>query len=73
MGSRVTVFLDDTPHALVVGSRVRDLLAGCDVATRLAIAAGTLLVVDRHGNEVGSDGDLREGQRLYLRPPTMER
>jgi len=68
--TRLRVWLDDRPHELVPGSRVVDLLQGLPEATRAALAAGTLLLVDARGNEVGSHGDLVPEQRLRLVPAT---
>jgi hypothetical protein len=54
---RIRVWLDDQPFELVPGATVADLLA---------VAGVQGVVRDRHGNEVGSQGDLVPEQRLHL-------
>jgi hypothetical protein len=65
---RVRVYLDDEPYELVPGSRVVDLVACLPAARRAAYEAGELRLVDPHGHEVGSHGDLVPEQRLRLIP-----
>lgn len=66
MSLRIRVYLDDQPYELVPGARVIDLLALLPADRREAHATGKLILVDPHGHEVGSHGDLVPGQRLRL-------
>lgn len=67
MSPRIRVWLDDRPFELVVGSRIRDLIDLLPVEVREAIASGAAWLEDEGGNEVGSAGDLWDGQRLAVR------
>lgn len=63
----VTIWVDDVPTKAWAGVRVRDMLSRLDPEKRADVEAGRADFVDRYGNELGLDGDLNDGQHLYVR------
>jgi hypothetical protein len=58
------VYVDDTPVQVWPGTTVKHALIG---GGRLEEIEGGKKVYDEWGNEVGLDGALEEGAKLYLR------
>jgi hypothetical protein len=63
------VWLNNQPLSLIPGMTVRHALIQAD---RLGeVEQGVCVVVDEWDNEVGLDGAVKEGCRLYLKPTLM--
>jgi hypothetical protein len=60
----VNVFVNDTPVALAPGMTVRHALTG---AGMMNMPGSAWRVYDEWGNELGLDGALSEGARIYVR------
>jgi hypothetical protein len=61
---RITVYVNDEPHRVFLGLRVRHAIghqAAWDVERRQA------LVEDREGNQLDLDRALYNGQRMYVK------
>ncbi len=60
----MTVYINDKPVILLPGMTVKHALAGAGLLK--AVEAGHK-AYDEWGNEVGLDGALAEGMRIYLK------
>ncbi|MDQ7786597.1 MAG: hypothetical protein RDU01_03235 [Thermodesulfovibrionales bacterium] len=60
----MNVFVNDTPVVLAPGMTVRHALTGAGV---MNVTGSLWRVYDEWGNELGLDGALSEGARIYVR------
>jgi hypothetical protein len=69
MKEQITVFVDGRPVRIYRGMQVKHALIACDYALYTAADSGKVLVVDENGHKLGLAGALREGSKIFLRPP----
>ena len=69
MNTSITVFVNNQPVNIYRGMQVKHALIACNDALYKAAAAGEVLVVDTHGFEVGLEGALQEGSRIFTKSP----
>lgn len=63
----LTVFVNNQPVKIYRGMQVKHALIALDYTLYKAAAAGELMVVDRHGFQVGLEGALQDGSRIFTR------
>jgi hypothetical protein len=66
LAARIHVTFEGTRHELMAGSEISDMIQLQSPAIQAALLTGGAIIVDSHGNEVGSGGGLWEGQDLHL-------
>ena len=64
---RITVYVDGRPVQLCRGMTVRHALMSVDQQICKAVEEGRSAVTDANGFEVGLDGALADGSRIYLK------
>jgi hypothetical protein len=67
MNAPITVFVNDLPVKIYRGMQVKHALIAFNQALYQAAVAGELKVEDSHGFQVGLEGALREGSRIFTR------
>ena len=63
----MTVFINDSKIEIFRGALVMDAVRCYSMRSSKRVVSGALLIVDRFGNKTGADGELTEGQKLYLK------
>lgn len=67
MSERITVFVNDHPIKIYRGMLVKHALLACDHALYRTAAAGEVRVEDQHGFQVGLEGALQDGSRIFTK------
>jgi hypothetical protein len=67
MNEIIVVFVDDQPVKLYRGMQVKHALIALNQAHYEAAMAGELRIEDGHGFQVGLEGALQEGSRIFTR------
>ena len=67
MKDQMTVYVNDRPVNIFRGMKVKHALISFDQALYEAAEQGDVVIEDSRGFEVGLDGSLREGSRLFTR------
>ncbi len=67
MKEKITVYINDRPIEIYHGMTVQHALIAADQALYQAGREGRLHIVDPDGFELGLDGALSEGSRIYTR------
>lgn len=67
MNTPITVFVNDQPVKIFEGMQVKHALIACNEALYRGAVAGDLQVIDRHGFQVGLEGALHEGSRIFTK------
>jgi len=63
----MNVFINDHRIAIFRGALVKDAVRGYSIRSSKQFEAGSLMIVDRYGNKTEADGELTDGQKLYLK------
>jgi len=63
----MNVFINNHKIEIFRGALVMDAVRCYSMRSSKRVESGVLLIVDRYGNKTGADGDLTEGQKLYLK------
>ncbi len=64
---KMTVYVNDREVTLHRGMKVKHALIACDQSLYEAAEAGDLAVRDASGFNVGLEGSLRDGSKIYTR------
>jgi hypothetical protein len=67
MNTPLTVFVNDQPVRIYRGMQVKHALIAFNQALYQAAVAGELRIEDSHGFQVGLEGALQEGSRIFTR------
>jgi hypothetical protein len=67
MNEIIMVFVNDQPVKIYRGMQVKHALIALNQALYPAAVAGELHVEDSHGFQVGLEGTLQEGSRIFTR------
>jgi hypothetical protein len=67
MKDQITVYVNDRPVNIYRGMKVKHALISFDQTLYEAAEKGDIVIQDSHGFEVGLDGSLREGSKLFAR------
>ncbi len=67
MNEIIMVFVDNQPVKIYRGMQVKHALIAFDQALYQAAEAGELRIEDSHGFQVGLEGALQEGSRIFTR------
>jgi len=67
MSEQITVFVNEEAVRIHRGMKVKHALIACGGSLYEAVEAGEAFVVDQRGFQVGLDGSLQEGSRIYTR------
>ncbi len=65
---KMTVYVNDNEITLHRGMKVKHALIACDQSLYEAAEAGDIVVRDASGFNVGLEGSLRDGSKIYTRP-----
>ena len=68
MPDQMSVFVNDTEVKIFRGMTVKHALISLDTALARAVEAGESIAVDHRGFQLGLDGSLSEGARIFTRP-----
>jgi hypothetical protein len=68
MSETIVVYVNDKPVEIYRGMKVKHALISCGNELYKAAAAGDLSVRDESGFEVGLNGSLSPGARIYILP-----
>lgn len=66
-GEKITVHVDGKPVELYRGMTVRHVLVSVDQGLCHAVEEGRISIRDANGFEVGLDGALEDGSRIFLK------
>lgn len=69
MNEQITVFVNEEAVRIHRGMKVKHALIACDQSLYDAAEAGRLAVRDAGGFNVGLEGSLRDGAKLYTGKP----
>ncbi|MCX6245283.1 MAG: hypothetical protein NTU98_11330 [Bacteroidetes bacterium] len=61
------VFINNHKVEIFLGAVVKDAVRCYSTHSSKRVESGALLIVDRYGNKTVADGELTEGQKLYLK------
>ena len=61
------IFINDREIIIFRGAMVRDAVRRYSRRSSKQVEAGFLMIVDRYGNKTETDGELTDGQKLYLK------
>jgi hypothetical protein len=67
MNEIILVFVDNQPVKIYRGMQVKHALIAFDQALHQAATAGELRIEDSRGFQVGLEGALQEGSRIFTR------
>ncbi len=67
MKDQITVYVNDRPVSIYRGMKVKHALISFDQTLYEAAEQGDIVIEDSRGFEVGLDGPLREGSKLFTR------
>lgn len=65
MSDTITVYVDDQPVEIYRGMKVKHALISCGNDLYAAVLSGDISIRDASGFEVGLDGTLFPGSRIY--------
>jgi hypothetical protein len=61
------IFINDREIIVFRGAMVKDAVRSYSMRSSKQLEAGILLIVDKYGNKTEADGELTDGQKLYLK------
>jgi hypothetical protein len=67
MKDQITVYVNDRPVSIYRGMKVKHALISFDQALYEAAEKGNIVIQDSRGFEVGLDGSLRDGSKIFTR------
>jgi len=67
MKDQITVYINDRPVTIYRGMKVKHALISFDQTLYEAAKQGNVVIEDSRGFEVGLEGSLREGSKLFTR------
>jgi hypothetical protein len=67
MKDQITIYINDRPVTIYRGMKVKHALISFDQAIYEAVELGNVVIEDSRGFEVGLEGSLREGSKLFTR------
>jgi hypothetical protein len=68
----VKIFINDREIILFRGAIVKDAVRSYSMRSAKQLEAGLLMIVDRYGNKTETEGELTDGQKLYLKKVNHE-
>ncbi|MBN2515432.1 MAG: hypothetical protein JXC33_05295 [Deltaproteobacteria bacterium] len=68
MARQIFVYVNDEPVTVYEGMHVKHALISCDISLYEAAKNEEIIIEDKNGFEIGLDGALNEGERIYTRP-----
>ena len=72
MNMTLTVFVNDQPVTIYRGMQVKHALIALNESLYQAAVAGELQIEDHHGFQVGLEGALQEGSRIFTKAKPEE-
>ncbi len=72
MNVTLSVFVNDRPVTIYRGMQVKHALIALNESLYQAAVAGELKIEDRHGFQVGLEGALQEGSRIFTKAKPEE-
>jgi len=67
MKDQITVYVNDRPVNIYRGMKVKHALISFDQTLYEAAEKGNIVIQDGRGFEVGLDGSLRDGSKIFTR------
>jgi hypothetical protein len=67
MARQISVYVNDEPVTIYEGMHVKHALISCDTALYEAAKNEEITIEDENGFELGLDGALNDGTRIYTR------